>query len=403
MQWLIIKSPSVEAETAEYALLGKNQQQDNFSPSGWAQLKTLSRGKRIILLIPTEDVVLNSVKIPASNQKLLAKAVPYALEDNLVEDIDTLHFVYHRKSVDSDVNISAINKELLQQWLDKLNQHELTPHIILPDVFALPVENDSATLYIGSDQQRALFRSNVFSGFSTDTTLLSALLPDVLEKTAIKTLVLDMPDEIELTLPEEVNIETTIHLQRLCSASLLQALPLNLLNRFTQKGRGDLLKNLSRWKSVAALAASLGVLWVVTVGVQNHHLKQRIAGLNQQIENIYKKTFPGTPVNDDYRVLHSIMDEKLKSVTNPKAPKADSPLELLASIGPKIKQHKEITVSTLRFDKNGLNLAITAPSLSGLEKFRAAVDTGNINAEVISSTSSANKVESTLSINKENQ
>ncbi len=402
MQWLIIKSSSLEAESAEYALLGKNQQEDNFTPTGWPQLKALSRGKRVILLIPTEDVVLNSVKIPASNQKLLAKAVPYALEDHLVEDIDSLHFVYHRESVDNDVNISAVNKELLQGWLDKLNQHELTPHIILPDVFALPVTNDTAALHISMDQQRALFRDGVLSGFATDVVLLPALLPDVLERTAIDTLVLDKPDEVELTLTEDINIQTT-RLRRLCSASLLQALPLNLLNRFTQKGRGDLLKRLSRWKSVAALAAMLGVLWIVTIGIQNQRLSQQLESLNRSIASVYKDTFPGTEVNDDYRVLHSIMAEKLKSVTNPQTPQADSPLELLASIAPKIVQHKDITISTLRFDSNGLNLAITAPSLSGLEKFRAAVDRGNINAEVISSTSSANKVESTLSIKKENQ
>lgn len=402
MQWLVIKLASIEAETVEYALLGKNQQQDNFSPSNWSQLKALSRGKRIILLIPTEDVVLNSANIPATSAKLLAKAVPYALEDHLAEDIDELHFVYHRESAGQSVYISAINKERLQQWLDKLREHDLTPHIVLPDVFALPAgAEEGAVLSIHDNQQRALFRSSIYSGFVTDSGLLPALLPELLEKLAIQSLVLDKPEEVALDLPDSIHIQTTPPLHRLCSADLLHALPLNLLSRFVQKGQKSVLSNLSQWKSVAALAALIGLSWIMTTGVKNYRLNQQLAGLNESIANVYQQTFPDTPVNDDYRVLHSIMAEKLKSVGGDSAPKADSPLELLASIGPQIKQHKQITVSALRFDKTGLNLSITAPSLAGLEKFRAAIDTGNIDAEVISSTSSANKVESTLNIKKE--
>ena len=327
MQWLVIKVASLEAETAGYAVLGKNQQQGNFSSSSWSQLKALSRGKRIILLIPTEDVVLNSAKIPATNAKLLTKAVPYALEDHLAEDIDELHFVYHREFTDKAVDISAINKERLQQWLDTLSEYDLTPHIVLPDVFSLPIgPEEGAVLSINGDQQRALFRCSVYSGFVTDVVLLPALLPDVLEKSAIHALLLDKPEDVELDFPDSINIQTATHLQRLCSADLLQALPLNLLTRFVQKGRESVFSNLSQWKSVAVLAALVGLSWVIMTGVKNYRLDQQLAGLNESIANVYQQTFPNTPVNDDYRVLHSIMDEKLKSWGGDSAPKGRLPI-----------------------------------------------------------------------------
>ena len=406
MQWLIIRSPSITAEHVEYALLGKNQQQDNFSPSGWAQLKPLTKGKRIILLIPTEEVVLNSAKIPASNQKLLAKAVPYALEDQLAEDIDELHFVYHRDTVGADVNISAVNKVRLQQWLDALREYDILPHIILPDLFALPLEAEGATLSI--DGKRVLFRDAAMSGFVTDSDLLPVLLPEVINKTEIKKLFIGYADDsahfnaVDIGIPDDLSVEPMAKLKKICSASLLQALPLNLLNRFSQKGGSSLLKHLSKWKSVAVLTGMIGVLWTVTTGVKNYQLKQQLASLDQGIASVFKKTFPGKPVDTDYRVLHNIMEEKLKSMTNGLEPAVNSPLELLATITPKIKQHKEIKVSTLRFDhQGGLNLSVTAPSLSGLEKFRTNVDSDGIDVQVVSSTSSANKVESTLVIKKE--
>lgn len=402
MQWLIIKSSSPDAETVKYALLGK-QQQDGFSTSGWQQVKDLSRGKRIILLIPTEEVVLNTATIPTTNKKQLAKAIPFALEDSLVEDIDSLHFVHYRDADESDVNISAINSDRLNEWLDKLSEHGLTAHAVLPDVFALPVKPGSAALVI--DQQRALFRKDVFAGFTTDQDLLSALLPTVLAEAELETLLLDVPDDTPLNLSddliENIGLQSVTNMHRQCDASLLQALPLSLLSGFTRKGQSGVLKNLLHWKNVAMLAIVIGGLWMANLGVENYKLKQHLDQLNHEISNVYAKTFPGKPVDNDYRVLHSTMAETLKALNVAPNPIANSPLELLAAITPKFKLHQDVTIAKVVYgDITGLDLNISAPSLSGLEKFRAAIDTGTIDAQVIASSSSASKSETTLKIKK---
>lgn len=402
MQWLVIKSSSPDAETVQYALLGK-QQQDGFSTSGWQQIKDLSRGKRIILLIPTEEVVLNSATMPTTNKKQLAKAIPFALEDSLADDIDTLHFVHYRDADDADINIAAINDDRLSEWLDRLGEHGLVVHAVLPDVFALPTRLDSAALVI--DQQRAQYRQDVFNGFTTDETLLSALLPSVFTNNKPETLLLDIPDNTQLNLAddiiENISLQSVTNMHRQCDASLLKALPLSLLNGFTRKGQSGVLKNLVHWKSVAMLAIVIGGLWMANLGVENYKLKQHLYQLNNEISNVYAKTFPGKAVDNDYRVLHSTMAEKLKALNVAPDTVKESPLELLAAITPKFKQHKDVSISKVVYgDITGLDLNISAPSLSGLEKFRAAIDTGKIDAQVIASSSSASKSETTLKIKK---
>lgn len=402
MQWLVIKLTSPEAETASYALLGQQQKQDGFSTSGWRQLKELSRGKRIILLIPSEEVVLNRVAIPTTNKKQLAKAIPYALEDSLAEDVDTLHFVHYRETDDQAVNISAINNDRLNKWVKSLNEHGLNPHAILPDIFALPVEAETAALAI--HDQRALFRNHIFSGFSADSILLPVLLPEVLADEGLKTLLVDAPDDLQLQFSEDIEIKMMVNMHRQCDASLIEALPLNLLNDFTREGgQNSFIEGLSHWKSVAMLLTLMGGIWMASLAVQNYQLKQRVSQLDNEISTVYSKTFPKSRIDSDYRVLHSTMAEKLKALNVVPDSMETSPLEILAVITPTFKKHKDITISKVMYDPTGLNLAISAPSLSGLEEFRAAIDIGDINAQVVASSSSAKKSETTLKITKEKQ
>ena len=348
-------------------------------------------------------MVLNTATIPTTNKKQLVKAIPFALEDSLADDIDTLHFVHYRDADDDDVNIAAINEGRLNEWLDRLGEYGLVAHAVLPDVFALPAKPDSAALVI--NKQRALYRQDIFNGFTSDETLLSALLPSVLTNHKPETLLLDVPDDTQLDLAddliENISLQSVTNMHRQCDASLLQTLPLSLLNGFTRKGQSGVLQNLVHWKNVATLTIVIGGLWMASLGVENYKLKQHLNQLNNEISNVYAKTFPGKAIDNDYRVLHSTMAEKLKALNVAPGTVKESPLELLAAITPQLKQHKDVSISKVVYgDITGLDLNISAPSLSGLEKFRAAIDTGKINAQVIASSSSASKSETTLKIKK---
>lgn len=417
MQWLILKVSSTDAQTVEYALLSRQQQADTFSRSSWDSVKALAKGKRLLLLIPTEDVAMSTVDIPAKNHKLLAKAIPFSLEDHLAEDVESLHFVYHRVAADKPVHVAAMNQQRLQHWLDTLQAHALTPHAVLPDVFALPAEEDSLT--VAGDGRRTLVRSGLFSGYVLDSELLGVLLPKVLEDESPQAVCIDLEgqntdagndagnsdDSIQKaladSLPESVKVTQAKHLSRQCDASLLQALPMNVLQQFQRKGQQAWTEHLSRWKSAAVLLLLLGVLWTLIIALQNYKLAEKLKQLDTRIAEVYSSTFPDARVDDDYRILHAAMAEKLKSIAPGAVSEKSSPLELLATITPTIKQFKDVVLSDLRFDQEGLKLIVSAPSLSQLEKFRAALDQGSVDAQVVSSTSSANKVESTLSIKKE--
>ena len=45
-----------------------------------------------IVIVPSEDVLVTTVTLPKMNRSRLLQAIPYALEEQVIEDVDTMHF-----------------------------------------------------------------------------------------------------------------------------------------------------------------------------------------------------------------------------------------------------------------------------------------------------------------------
>lgn len=409
MQWLIIKTTSLKSEKADYALLTQNSEYIQFTTSNWQAIKEHIGNCRAVLLIPSEEVGLHQVTLPMANNKQMSKAIPFALEDALAEDIEQLHFSFYRNpasSVDNAVNVATMNAERLQQWQDTLKQERgIKLHAILPDLFALPADEKNSSLLV--EQTRALYRHDTFSGTSCSPDLLPLLLPSFLVKqpnskndqdtTSRSTLLLDKPNELILDFPEHIDAQTS-SLEDSCHSSLLSALPLNLLTGFGKNEQEALLKQLSKWKAVAILAGLVATLWLVTTGIQNYRAQQHLQQLNDALTTVFKETFPDATIDTDYRVNHQVMEEKLNAlgIATPKTPSA---LEPLALVTPIIKKNRAINLKKLTIDNNELILAITAGSVTQLERFNAAINRhAALQAEIKSQNTSDNKVVATLNV-----
>ncbi len=410
MQWLIIKTTSLDAlkaDKADYALLEQNNDFVQFTPSNGQAIKDQIGHRRVILLIPSEEVGLHDVDIPAASNKQLTKAIPFALEDSLAEDIDALHFTFQRDNTDKTngmINVATMNKQRLQQWRDIISQEwGIKPHAILPDLFALPADDKTSSL--GVDQTRALYRYNTFWGTSCSSDLLPLLFPSFLiseddpETEQPPTLLLDTLTDLTLDVPEHIDVQTT-HLRNHCYNNVLTALPLNLLTGFGQDEQQALLKQLSKWKVPAILAGLAATLWVITIGLHNYRSQQHLDQLNTEITTIYKDTLPNATIDSDYRINHQIMAEKLNAL-GVVATKIDSPLEPLALITPILKKNKTISLKKLSIDKQELILSISTTSVNHLERFHAEINrNATLQAEIKSQSTSGNKVLAKLHIHK---
>ena len=78
-------------------------------------------GRHVCVLVPGTDVLLAEPELPVKAGTKLQQVVPYALEEQLAEDIDDLHFAIGKRAADSATTpVAVVAHSLMDEWLDAL-------------------------------------------------------------------------------------------------------------------------------------------------------------------------------------------------------------------------------------------------------------------------------------------
>ena len=392
MHWLIIKLSELNTESPSYCFLDKKDTSKQLITTDWEQLASL-KYKKCIVLIPSTEVTLNSIKLPTKSYSQLKKAIPYALENELADDVSTLHFSFYRSDnkANSTTHTATINRSRLEAWLYFLTEHNIKPQYLLPDLFSLPVTEQGYSLVINDDH--ATIRENNLSGFACNMSMLPMLINDSENKETLTCSQQDHPSLEEITLQREyysVEFSTT------CHADLIKALPLNLLQGLNNSDDKNFEK-IPYLKSIATLALFCIALWTGQTIVKNQSLSHEIEQLHSEINTLFSDTLPNRPIDSDYRILNAQMEEALKSYSTDSQGKQASALQLLHSIAPKLASDKSLKLKKINYDSLGLLLTIQAQSISTIDNLLQNLPP-KISAQRTSSNSSANQVQATILI-----
>ncbi len=129
-----------------------------------AEATTDTAGLNVLVLIPADDVLLTLADVPAKGARLL-QALPFALEEQLADDIDTLHFAAGTRRASGRTPVAVINRELLEDYRSRLTDAGLEPVGIyvetqglakLPGTISLLIDGDTLLLNDGADVELAL-------------------------------------------------------------------------------------------------------------------------------------------------------------------------------------------------------------------------------------------------------
>ena len=74
------------------------------------QVSSITQNAHVIVLLPLQQMLLTNVNTRARKSKHLQKAVPYALEEEVADDIEDLHFALGQRYGDNDYPVAVIEK-----------------------------------------------------------------------------------------------------------------------------------------------------------------------------------------------------------------------------------------------------------------------------------------------------
>lgn len=150
-----------DADGFRFALADDAAAEPVLAGSGLAGLVEALDGRtpdRLYLLLPASSVLATRVRVPARSRRQLETALPFVVEEHLVEDIEGLHLARGERDRDGRVPVRVLQPALLRSALDALEAAHLTPDRACSEVDVLPEPAaDEIRVRVGRD--RVLLRS----------------------------------------------------------------------------------------------------------------------------------------------------------------------------------------------------------------------------------------------------
>ena len=124
--------------------------------------------------------MLAEALVPGGSQARALQAIPFALEEQLADDVEKLHFALGSKDRDDNYPVAIIDRSTMDTISEQCQEAGLRPTSIVPETLALPmleaIDFDEVSWTALLDEDQAVIRLNGYKGFATDTSVASFML-----------------------------------------------------------------------------------------------------------------------------------------------------------------------------------------------------------------------------------
>jgi type II secretion system protein L len=391
------------------------QQQLVVSGNAVALVESLQGATAINIIAPAESCTLKHYPFEASEAKVLRQTLPYSLEDELLTDVDELHFALGEPK-QNNVAVAIVETALIQSCLNDITEakRQSDEHKncvvkkIIPELMLLPwldgqwtlCVDDSDNVDSSDNNLRYLLRSSVSQGFSVKQNLLDKALTLLMAEQGLPTNVVlycpeHLKDPVKALLPDELS--ALVLWQRREYWSLLA-------DENTSGERVNLLqagfiihlqwrKWWQQWQGAAAILAVLAVAQVTYAYTHNYQLEAKNLELRTAIEQAYRSAIPKGAVVDAERQLR-------RKVSALQGGSGEGFVSLLAKIATVTAKVEGFEVQSLNYNEkqNEVRLTVLANSFNEVETVRSRLQKQGVQAELSGSSNDAGKTRARLRI-----
>lgn len=330
----------------------------------------LAPGRRVVTFVPGAAVRLASVQVPARSAPKILQAAPYALEDQLAEDVETLHFSIGApgQAEGGAHPVAIVARERMEHWLAPLRDRAVKPDALLPETLCLPVPD--AGQWVGlAEAGRVTMRTGAYTGFTCTLEDLGTYL-QIADPEARASVRLFITRDVEFDFsragrPLELLPGYGSGLEVL-ARHWQDAHPINLLQgAYSEKQDFQLA---GPWRVAAALGAVWLGLTAVSVGADAWRTSRELAAQTRANFERCKQVFPGDCVSE--QLMPAVVEQQAR-LLRPGAGGAPPLFQLLATLGAALQANPGLTLESMQFREGALYLALTGSDLQALENLRA--------------------------------
>jgi len=366
--------------------------------------------RSVIVLIPATTALTTTANIPIKGGSRLLAALPFALEEQLADDIDDLHFAAGPRRASGLVPVAVVAHEQMSEWLARLDAAGLPAAKIIPENYGLARIPGTMSLLSADDQ--IIFNDGadnefVMQGASpSDALAVAGALEDSGDEDHVAGHLLvycESGDEERFQqdwnalrhelASVDINLLPDGALPRL-AVTVAAGNGINLLQgRYGAKTEiGTLFRP---WRYAAILFLTLGLLTFGGKVADYYQLTQEETVLKTQFEQVYRSIRPGDQreIVDPAATVNSVR----RSLGGPSALQVLLPS--LVQLGQALQQNQTANIEAISYRAGVIDVRLTAPDVATLDKIQKAVsNSGRFSAAIQSTDQVGDEVNSRIQI-----
>jgi len=396
-EFLVIRSVPDAPAMADWVVV--DEQGALLEPGGreaLSQLTARAVNRRVLLLVPALDVLITPVDLPVRGKQKILQVLPFAMEEQLADDVEELHFAAGDRTEDGRLRVAVVRRDLMDGWRELIADAGLEVHAASSEAEGLDLIPGTAVLLI--EPNVASLRSPDGDLASTDISGLETLL-DLWLARAGKEEDSSQPHLLVYSVGDQPapSIETTLESLRPRVQSLEvrglgdSALPRLAANLAVRPGinllqssyarRSNLRRFWPAWRAAAALLAAVLVAATASLAAESWRLGRRAEALTQSVEQAMRYTFPGMRVGGDPRAQ---LQSRLRALGGNRNSGSDAEfLDVLQKVARAVQTANGTRLEGIDYRSGILELRLRAPNVEVLDKIqRDIASAGGLTAEI---------------------
>lgn len=410
-EFLVIRLGANPQQSADWIVVDGNGARRSPAVTGPLAEAAKDVGDRsVIVLVPASSVLTTSVDIPIKAGARLRAALPFALEEQLADDVENLHFAAGQRGENGLLTASVVSHSQMQEWISALDAAGIAATQMIPENHGLAKIPGTMSLLVAEDQ--VMFNDGAESEF-----VMQGVKPsDALAVTgALEESDSDAAGRGHLLVycepADEVRFEHDWNALRHELASVdINLLPDGVLPRLAvtvaAKRGVNLLQGpyavkveygsmVRPWRYAAVLLLAFFIVGFVAKGVDYYRLSTEQEALRDQFTQVYREIRPGddSDISDPARFVDAIRRSVGTTVST------DVFLPTLHQLSVALQQNASAEIEAISYRAGVVDVRLTAPDVATLDNIQRIVGTtGRFSASIQSTDQVGDKVSSRIQI-----
>jgi general secretion pathway protein L len=405
--WLLVRLPRETGALLTWVGTDRHGQLTTPPGSGDASsLAAIAGMQRIALLVPGEDVLHLAATLPATGEARLAQLLPYALEEQVAEDIDSQHFAAGGRLPDGTLAVDVVSRARMEEWLalqDRwgvtfgaiYSESELAPQ--MEGQLGLLIEKDQLTLSVPGRRPMLLPVEDLWLSLELG---LGTQIADLAQYHAVvHATTVDWQRhsaQVEALRDRFASLKVQLlssGVLPLLAQNLGTARPINLRQGAyapPRQGTGTW----RAWRLAASLAVALLALHVGAQAVQWRTLGAR----ERQLDAALTQTLQGVAPGERYAADLRPRMEKRLAAANATASQRDSLLGLLTAVAQAHQKAPDTQIEAMTYRKGSLEMRVTGPDAGSIEVINQALRSVGLKSDLTSGGPAKDRYEGRMQI-----